>query len=165
MLNMYQLWLDDLYPRAKFADGLAMIEKLGHSKQMARIRKEWIEDGKPRHSTDHQDDDYDEHVPDMSVNQGSENMQGVESGNAPQIPQEEKNSHESPSGVTGDMAQAPGDDPDEDDLDAWLAESEALEQSLTSARPPPRPTIAEADDLFADEMEVMAEMEAMEAIL
>ncbi|KAJ6084448.1 Chromosome segregation in meiosis protein 3 [Penicillium sp. IBT 16267x] len=46
LLNFYQLWLDDLYPRAKFTDGLAMIEKLGHTKRIQTMRKEWIEDEK-----------------------------------------------------------------------------------------------------------------------
>lgn len=48
LLNVYQLWLDDLYPRAKFADGLAIIEKLGHTKRMQTMRQEWINEGKPR---------------------------------------------------------------------------------------------------------------------
>ncbi|KAL1963302.1 hypothetical protein VTN77DRAFT_8525 [Rasamsonia byssochlamydoides] len=47
LLNFYQLWLDDLYPRAKFTDGLAMIEKLGHSKRIQVMRREWIEEDKP----------------------------------------------------------------------------------------------------------------------
>ena len=50
LLNVYQLWLDDLYPRAKFADGLAIIEKLGHTKRMQTMRREWINEGKPRES-------------------------------------------------------------------------------------------------------------------
>ena len=45
---MYQLWLDDLYPRAKFVDGLAIIEKLGHTKRMQTMRKEWINEGRPQ---------------------------------------------------------------------------------------------------------------------
>ena len=48
LLNAYQLWLDDLYPRAKFADGLAIIEKLGHTKRMQTMRREWIQEGKPQ---------------------------------------------------------------------------------------------------------------------
>ena len=48
MLNFYQLWLDDLFPRAKFADGLTMIEKLGHSKRIQAMRREWIDEEKPR---------------------------------------------------------------------------------------------------------------------
>lgn len=48
LLNFYQLWLDDLFPRAKFADGLAIIEKLGHSKRIQTMRWEWIEEEKPK---------------------------------------------------------------------------------------------------------------------
>ena len=47
LLNYYQLWLDDLYPRAKFADGLQLVEKAGHSRRMGVMRKEWIDEGKP----------------------------------------------------------------------------------------------------------------------
>lgn len=48
LLNIYQLWLDDLYPRAKFADGLAIIEKLGHTKRMQTMRREWIDEAKSK---------------------------------------------------------------------------------------------------------------------
>ncbi|GIJ82504.1 chromosome segregation in meiosis-protein [Aspergillus pseudoviridinutans] len=48
LLNFYQLWLDDLFPRAKFADGLAIIERLGHSKRLQAMRKEWIDEDKPK---------------------------------------------------------------------------------------------------------------------
>ncbi|KAJ5580122.1 uncharacterized protein N7459_006107 [Penicillium hispanicum] len=48
LLNFYQLWLDDLFPRAKFADGLTIIEKLGHTKRMQTMRREWIDDEKRR---------------------------------------------------------------------------------------------------------------------
>ncbi|KAH9844863.1 Swi3-domain-containing protein [Teratosphaeria destructans] len=47
LLTMYQLWLDDMYPKAKFRDGLAMVEKLGHSKRMQVMRKAWIDETKP----------------------------------------------------------------------------------------------------------------------
>ncbi|PYH97766.1 Swi3-domain-containing protein [Aspergillus ellipticus CBS 707.79] len=47
LLNFYQLWLDDLFPRAKFADGLSIIEKLGHSKRLQTMRRDWIEEEKP----------------------------------------------------------------------------------------------------------------------
>jgi replication fork protection complex subunit Csm3/Swi3 len=43
ILSLYQLWLDDLYPKAKFTDALAIVEKLGHSKHMQIMRKGWIE--------------------------------------------------------------------------------------------------------------------------
>lgn len=47
ILNLYQLWLDDLYPKAKFKDGLAMIEKLGHSKRLQVSRRAWMDETKP----------------------------------------------------------------------------------------------------------------------
>ena len=34
--------MDELYPKAKFADCVAMIEKIGHSKWMQKMRREWI---------------------------------------------------------------------------------------------------------------------------
>ncbi|CEL02443.1 hypothetical protein ASPCAL03613 [Aspergillus calidoustus] len=55
LLNFYQLWLDDLFPRAKFADGLAMIERLGHSKRIQTMRRAWIDEEKPKTTGD--DDD------------------------------------------------------------------------------------------------------------
>ena len=50
MLRMYQLWLDDLYPRAKFSDDIQIIEKLGHTKEMQMLRKQWIDEDKPKPS-------------------------------------------------------------------------------------------------------------------
>ncbi|EMC92737.1 hypothetical protein BAUCODRAFT_125714 [Baudoinia panamericana UAMH 10762] len=52
LLNTYQLWLDDLYPKAKFKDALAMVEKLGHSKRMQVTRKAWIDATKPNRRDD-----------------------------------------------------------------------------------------------------------------
>lgn len=47
LLNYYQLWLDQLYPRAKFADAIQLVEKAGHTKRMQMYRKSWIDEGKP----------------------------------------------------------------------------------------------------------------------
>lgn len=47
LLNTYQLWLDDLYPRAKFRDALTMMEKVGHSKRMQMTRRGWMDGTKP----------------------------------------------------------------------------------------------------------------------
>lgn len=48
LLSFYHFWLDDLFPRAKFADGLSIIEKLGHSKRMQTMRREWINEEKAK---------------------------------------------------------------------------------------------------------------------
>ncbi|POS85676.1 hypothetical protein EPUL_001959 [Erysiphe pulchra] len=46
LLNMYQLWLDDLFPKAKFLDALALVEKLGHKKTIQTMRMSWINESK-----------------------------------------------------------------------------------------------------------------------
>ncbi|ELR01817.1 hypothetical protein GMDG_00917 [Pseudogymnoascus destructans 20631-21] len=35
LLGLYQMWLDDLYPKAKFGDALRMVEGVGHKKTVA----------------------------------------------------------------------------------------------------------------------------------
>ncbi|KAF1959865.1 Swi3-domain-containing protein [Byssothecium circinans] len=149
MLNMYQLWLDDLYPRAKFADGLAIIEKLGHAKSMQRMRKEWIDEGKPKNKSDNEDE-ADAAIAYQTVQESVEEMVGVEAESAPQ--QQEEARAEEDTRVEAD--------PDEDELDALLAEEVAPTPSRTSAPIPSRPTRTD-EDMFADEMEAMADMDDM----
>ncbi|RKU42572.1 chromosome segregation in meiosis protein 3 [Coniochaeta pulveracea] len=48
LLSLYQLWLDDLFPKAKFLDALAMVEKAGHKTGVVKARLEWIDEGKPK---------------------------------------------------------------------------------------------------------------------
>ncbi|QSZ37009.1 hypothetical protein DSL72_009101 [Monilinia vaccinii-corymbosi] len=59
LLEFYQLWLDDLFPKAKFLDALAMVEKLGHKKMIQSARIDWINEGKPKSSV-HEDSLFDE---------------------------------------------------------------------------------------------------------
>ncbi|CAK7234331.1 Antiviral helicase ski2 [Sporothrix bragantina] len=56
LLSMYQLWLDDLFPKARFADALAMVEKEGHKTGMHKMRMEWINESKPKNVHDDLDD-------------------------------------------------------------------------------------------------------------
>lgn len=48
LLSFYQLWLDDLFPKAKFLDALAMVEKAGHKKKLMTARNGWINEGAPK---------------------------------------------------------------------------------------------------------------------
>ncbi|KAI0886317.1 Swi3-domain-containing protein [Annulohypoxylon maeteangense] len=57
LLSFYQLWFDDLFPKAKFLDAAAMAEKAGHKKYMRMKRMEWIDEGKPRPAGLDGDDD------------------------------------------------------------------------------------------------------------
>jgi replication fork protection complex subunit Csm3/Swi3 len=48
LLNYYQLWMHDVFPKARFRDCIAMTEKVGHQAQLRVMRKQWIDDSKPK---------------------------------------------------------------------------------------------------------------------
>lgn len=156
MLNLYQLWLDDLYPRAKFADALAIVEKVGHTKRMQVDRKAWIDEGKPKHITEQEEDDLDASVPDEEHAQDDrETMEGVGSNDHPAGTRHDS---EIPIEFRGHTHTA-AEEPDEDELDALLAEGVQPGVPAPKALPPlPAPA---HDDPFADEMEAMEGMEDM----
>ncbi|KAF3939679.1 hypothetical protein ABW19_dt0205706 [Dactylella cylindrospora] len=43
LLKFYQIWADNLYPKAQFKDVVSMLEKLGSSRSMQNKREEWVE--------------------------------------------------------------------------------------------------------------------------
>ncbi|KAK3331271.1 replication fork protection component Swi3-domain-containing protein [Apodospora peruviana] len=57
LLSFYQEWLDDLFPKATFLDALAMVEKTGHKVVVRNERLKWIDELKPRPARDDDDDD------------------------------------------------------------------------------------------------------------
>ncbi|KAJ4994081.1 chromosome segregation in meiosis protein 3 [Stagonosporopsis vannaccii] len=157
MLNMYQLWLDDLYPRAKFADALAIIEKVGHTKRMQVDRKSWLDEAKPKYTAAHGDDD------DLDVNVPEEEL-AEDQGVAREAQQHEADVAGLQPGFEtyqqSDSRSVPAaEEPDEDELDALLADS-ALPDALTTKRLPPLSETVH-DDPFADEMEAMEGIEDM----
>ena len=166
LLNTYQLWLDDLYPRAKFADGLAIIEKLGHSKRIQMMRKEWIEEGKPKAAEEiDQGNNHNEDTGRSEVN-AEQNIPvertTVETDSETSVPDDAAITIEEP---TNNGARA---SPDGDEIDALLAEESALEpldnnlliSGIAIASRPSKPTAVQ-DDEFADDMEAMAEMDGL----
>ncbi|KAL1799710.1 hypothetical protein ACET3X_000052 [Alternaria dauci] len=156
MLNMYQLWLDDLYPRAKFADALAIIEKVGHTKRMQMMRKDWIDEGKPRRNTG-QEEDEDDAAREKTPQQNTEEMEGVENGGQEDSSRQEEREGPTPNSADATVDPAASGDPDDDELDALLAESEQPSNTAPKTLPTrPAPT---QDDPFADEMEAMADMD------
>lgn len=46
MLEMYQIWLNNLYPKNKFLDAAATVERLGHKSRVVVARKGWIDAGR-----------------------------------------------------------------------------------------------------------------------
>jgi replication fork protection complex subunit Csm3/Swi3 len=119
LLNYYQLWLDDLFPRAKFADGLIMVEKVGHSKRMQSMRKEWIDEGKPGYRDKAQQEEE------------AREQEKKDSGHAENTTPDAKDDmgdlfFADPNGPT---EKAPQNAPEDDELDALLTEQSAVSKS------------------------------------
>lgn len=169
LLNTYQLWLDDLYPRAKFRDALAMVEKVGHSKRMQITRKAWLDDTKSSRRG---------LSPDPQA-AGAEDVRDRESsifgdlteenppanGDAPDG--DELDALMEDAGANGDApAKHSGpfgeDEPDDDELDALLAESAPNQAAVpAAAQPTTRRGPFEQDSDDEDELEaLMAEQAA-----
>ncbi|KIW32217.1 uncharacterized protein PV07_03777 [Cladophialophora immunda] len=132
LLNHYQLWLDNLYPRAKFADGLQLIEKVGHSRRMQVMRKEWIDEGKPGYIRDREAKETAEN--EKEADKENDDLFARDHAGADNADQEAANAGvgaEDDSLFVPDLhhnkANNKNDDgmlPDDDDLDALLAEQE-----------------------------------------
>ncbi|KAH0285987.1 Swi3-domain-containing protein [Aureobasidium namibiae CBS 147.97] len=149
LLNTYQLWLDDLFPKAKFMDGVSMIEKLGHKKRMQMMRREWIQEGKPKPPRDDDEDGFviptENAVPEDT---GASNTEEQPSNVEPRVETQQsegaqaRNNH-NPFGE---------EEPDEDELDELLAESEV------ASAPAPAASKQPAEDQEPDEDELNALM-------
>lgn len=138
LLNFYQLWLDDLFPRAKFADGLAMIEKLGHSKRIQTMRREWIDEEKPRLFDDR------ETTRDIPETLGlPTRLSSDEGGAAPTEPQDQAGSH------------PPQDGPGAADAELFIADPEGETRPSASH---PEPDDDDLEDLLREQDETMAEV-------
>ena len=167
---MYQLWLDDLYPRAKFADGLAIIEKLGHSKRIQMMRKEWIEEGKPKAAKEIDQEENNHNEEDATTSRSEVNAEQ----NTPTERTTVETDSETPvlDDATITIEEPTNNDtgasPDDDELDALLAEESALGpldnnlliSGIAIASRPSKP-MAMQDDEFADDIEAMAEMDGL----
>lgn len=127
-----------------------MIEKLGHKKRMQMMRREWIQEGKPKPPRDDDEDDFiiptEDAVPKDSNVSNSEEPSNVEP--RPETQQSEgappRNNH-NPFGE---------EEPDEDELDALLAGSETPaipKQNNTQPAEDQEPDEDELDALMAED--------------
>ena len=111
MLNLYQLWLDDLYPKAKFKDGLTMVEKLGHTKRMQVSRRAWIDESKGFRRREDED---------AEMRLGDVAGQGEDNDEIFPIP-----FRSGESGPGHKQSGGGADAPDDDELDALMGEEQA----------------------------------------
>jgi replication fork protection complex subunit Csm3/Swi3 len=131
LLNYYQQWLDNLYPRAKFADGLQLVEKVGHSKRMQVMRKEWIDEGKPGYIKKKSSADKDEFEDDDLYGSGEVNtMENRTDQRSEATPNTSKDLDVADDSLfiadsnTNRNPSADDDLPEDDELEALLAEQE-----------------------------------------
>ncbi|KAM0325057.1 hypothetical protein ACHAQA_007595 [Verticillium albo-atrum] len=178
LLTFYQFWLDDLFPKAKFLDGLAMIEKAGHKRTLQSKRVEWIEEGKPRSSALADEDD---DMPPADEMEGRDDETRTETQTrtngqsgpstatarpkTPALEDEDDVPDEAdlygatpkrPAAATTNAPRA-ADPDDDDDLEALMAEAEAE----TAPRGEPTRKAAPVPDEYEDDEAAMAEMDGL----
>jgi len=195
LLAFYQLWLDDLFPKAKFLDALAMVEKMGHKKRMQSMRMEWINEGKPKSSV-HEDSLFDE--PEVAPRENGEREQTASRiapifekaiTERPKTPEAgadaemddiydatPRAARQKPAGrdvrdsiigrgasIFGPAKTSTVNDgaPDDDDLDALLAEEEMMQAQTTKVKPVNKP-VAQEDDFDDDLDALLAEEDMMQ---
>ncbi|POS76303.1 Swi3 domain-containing protein [Diaporthe helianthi] len=167
LLSFYQEWLDDLFPKAKFLDALAMVEKTGHHKEMQKMRMDWINEGRPKSTVvaDGGDDDEptgEQQEPEAgAVPRQADRVAPIFENSAnearPSTPPAEDLFGDDIYGATPIGARKNGgpaeteDEPDQDELDALMAE---MDQELSV---PSRPTGGAAKSIFGDGKPKVAE--------
>lgn len=151
LLTFYQFWLDDLFPKAKFLDALAMVEKAGHKRSLATKRVDWINETKPNRvsvmadggdADEHDDGDGDVSALPDSTSTAAPTTHPVRN-RTPQptagpgkasgdVPDDEDDVFGAtpirPKTAGTNQAAAPNPVDDEDDLDALMAEAERGER-------------------------------------
>ncbi|KAI7184140.1 hypothetical protein KC343_g13903 [Hortaea werneckii] len=152
LLNMYQLWMDDMYPRAKFRDAVTMVEKVGHSKRMQITRRGWMDATKP-----HRREDSPERLEDVAMRDDADEDRSPD-GTGDDIFGDRANDQQQD---TKHSEQRNGDGvPEDDDLDALMAENGDGHQNNASQqqqrKSKPTGPFEEDDDDGPDEDELDA---------
>ncbi|GKT69777.1 chromosome segregation in meiosis protein 3 [Colletotrichum tofieldiae] len=172
LLSFYQLWLDDLFPKAKFLDALAMVEKAGHKKTIALKRIDWINESKPKPWEADEDKteenaepmaqktDLASFAPTATTDTGPQQPRTPEGGD---VPDEDDIYEATPLALVRSQgkkqAGRPAEEPEDEDLDALMAEADTV--TWAQAQPRQKPAAKSATEDFADEEAAMAEMDGL----
>lgn len=155
LLSFYQLWLDDMFPKARFLDALAMVEKAGHKKKLVVARQEWIDEGKRRSRG--ADDEEEEDLELRPISTVEAPRQETPAAQDQDVPDDDDLYGATPRKATAPAAPAINNDvPDADDLDGLIAEVEGRDVQRSDKINTPQD---EPDDLDA----LMAEAESADA--
>ncbi|KAF5243787.1 hypothetical protein FOXYS1_15288 [Fusarium oxysporum] len=159
LLSFYQLWLDDLFPKAKFLDALTMVEKAGHKKRVMIARNDYINESKPKDRT------ADDEEEDGMFGENDASKPTEQEGTRPKTPEQDTGVPDDDDlyGATpraaqrnsGPIVPIRNDVPEDDDFEALIAEA-ASHDAAPRARTNPTPAEPDDDDLDA----LMAEAES-----
>ncbi|KAM0081594.1 chromosome segregation in meiosis-related protein [Fusarium odoratissimum] len=159
LLSFYQLWLDDLFPKAKFLDALTMVEKAGHKKRVMIARNDYINESKPKDRTaddEEEDDMFGEN--DASKPTEQEGTRPITPEQDTGVPDDDDLYDATPRAAqrnSGPIVPIRNDVPEDDDFEALIAEA-ASHDAAPRARTNPTPAEPDDDDLDA----LMAEAES-----
>ncbi|RGP58830.1 replication fork protection complex subunit csm3/swi3 [Fusarium sporotrichioides] len=160
LLSFYQLWLDDLFPKAKFLDALSMVEKAGHKKRVMIARNEYINESKPTDTVadDEEGDLFGQDSTSRPTDEATMRLQVTERPRTPgqnrDVPDDDDLYGATPR-PSRPIVPIRNDIPEEDDLEALIAEAEGRDRAQKT-----RPTQTEPDEDDLDAL--MAEAEGQE---
>ncbi|KAM6535759.1 chromosome segregation in meiosis- protein [Fusarium falciforme] len=158
LLSFYQLWLDDLFPKAKFLDALAMVEKAGHKKRIVIARNDWINEGKPKdHIANGEEEEEEDLFGENNASQpaGPEHTTTTEPSRAktPQrdndVPDDDDIYDATPRPARHTLP-IRNEVPEEDDLEALIAKAEGQDAAKKSKPSEPEPDGDDLDALIAE---------------
>lgn len=152
LLNYYQLWLDNLYPRAKFMDAVQLVEKAGHTKKMQMYRKSWIDEGKPGFIRREEVDEAIENQETARIEDQNSTIQANQNSRTPDPADEDPSLLFFANG--DDEGPAGNNEPDDDELDALMA------QGASDTIPPPRGAVIEDDSEGEDDLDALLAQES-----
>ncbi|KAL6874578.1 Swi3 domain-containing protein [Trichoderma longibrachiatum] len=145
LLSFYQLWLDDLFPKARFLDALAMVEKAGHKKALVTARNEWINEGRAKASNNNDDEDDDFDFGAVTISGDSQTVPKDSDQRTQKTPDRDNDvpddddlydaTPRAPRSTNALRAAPSNDAPDDDDLEALLAEAESMDSRPGPAAP------------------------------
>ncbi|KAK1252327.1 hypothetical protein MKX08_003514 [Trichoderma sp. CBMAI-0020] len=121
LLFFYQLWLDDLFPKARFLDALAMVEKAGHKKALVTARDGWINEGRPKASND---DDDELGIGAVTINEDDDLYDATPRGARRFV---NMLRDDAPAAAAAPAPATNDDMPDDDDLEALMAEAGGMD--------------------------------------
>src|SRR5277367_6250783 len=147
--------MHDVFPKARFRDCIAMTEKVGHIAQLRVMRRQWIDESKPKKQMDEDDDlDLDGiEVLDSIEREKAEEEGGGSSGEQRDVEgTKERNVEDEPLFVEDDMS-----DFDMDELLGTQKQTETTAVGETTSEGDGAAKSIEQDE-FEDEMDAMKDI-------